>query len=103
MLLTFNAGRTILKINILGKKITFASTALGINRFIPIEKLILMGNVQGILKERPDFSGMSERDIKFEGVRMFKEKIDTLKTQEEVKNYILYEMESQGYRLISIQ
>lgn len=100
MLLTFAFGTTLIKIKIENKEVTFASSALGLNSFVPIEKLIMMGNIQGILKERPDLMDLPEEEIKAEGVKMFKEKLSSMKTQEEVKNYILMEMESQGLNLI---
>jgi len=67
-----------------------------------IEQLNL--NPATIVKEFPDLRGQSVEDIKREGVRRFYEHISKMKTEEELKNYIVDDLtRKHGYNCIGFQ
>ena len=61
-------------------------------------------NIAGILKEFPDLKGKPEAEIKQEAIRRFKEKVKTMKNENEIKDYIIEEFTKKlGYTLMLIK
>lgn len=61
-------------------------------------------NIAGILKEFPDLKGKPDAEIKQEAIKRFKEKIKNMKTENEVKDYIIEEFTKKlGYTLMLIK
>jgi len=99
MELYFADGFSIVKINVNGYDIRITIQNLGINN-IPIEKTFTVRNVKSILKECPDFEGLPVDKIVSMGKERFRKKILELKTEENIRKYIIIEMEAQGLKYL---
>jgi len=99
--LIFEYATELVIVRIQGKSITFATSALGLNYFAPIESIKL--SVKGILKEYPELAGKPEGEIRMEGIRKLKEKLNNFEGENEIKKYVIEELERQGYILKSIK
>ena len=91
------AGEKIL-VTIKGERITFANTTFGAVES-DIEGLQL--NLQGVIKEFPDLK--DNDNWKAEAVKRFKEKISSLKTEQDRAVYIMEDLEKHGYKAEKIQ
>ena len=93
--ITFWFGNQIVEVRIIGKDIYFAEVRGARAIFVPIERLRL--SVSGILKEFPDLEGYSDEDVKREGIKRFKEKINKMNSEEEIAEYIIKDLKRYGY------
>jgi hypothetical protein len=84
-----------IKIN--GNSLQFYTPQGNICRYTTIEGLKL--NVAGILKEFPDLKGKPVRQIKKIGIQRFQEHIKKLKSENQVKNYLIKDLGKHGYKL----
>lgn len=92
MEITFRKGNEeVAIVKILNKSLYFGKITQGIPYWLPLEKLNL--GVEGIIKQFPDLEGKPYNEIKQEGVKRLKEHIKTMKTEEEIKNYVINEVE----------
>lgn len=55
-------------------------------------------NVAGILKEFPDLEPLENREVLRIGKERFKEKIKNMKSEEEIKDYIIEDLMQHGYK-----
>lgn len=92
---TFFFGNQIIEVRVIEREIYFAEVRGARAVFVPIEKLKL--STAGIIKEFPDLKDYSEDDIKREAIKRFKEKIRTMKSEEEVATYIINDLTQYGY------
>lgn len=96
----FNTDLGIVNVKIVGKKIYFKKIVNNIPMLMDLEKMDLP--TSGILKKFPDLEGKPSNEIKREGGKRLNEYIAKMETQEEIKNYVIKELEGMGARLISI-
>ena len=101
MQLTFELGGDVILVRILGNNILFANSQTNFQQYAPIEGLRL--SKQGILKEHPDLKGKEDGEIRKEAIRRFKEKVKSMKTDDEVKLYVIEELGRFGWKVKSIQ
>ena len=93
MEITFRKGTEEVGIvRILNKSLYFGKIIQGIPYWLPLEKLNI--GVEGIVKQFPDLEGKPYNEIKQEGARRLKEHIKTMKTEEEIKDYVINEIEA---------
>ena len=91
--LKFVGGNDVVTIKIFdNKRIVYTSNLFGINN-VPIEKII---TVEGVIKEYPELKDLPKEEVLFEGVRRWKEIINKLESIDQVKNYVIAELEQQG-------
>ncbi len=90
--LTFQRASEMILIHIKGNSITFGSTTFGA-KMADISGLKL--DFQGTIREFPDL----EKDINWreKAIERFKNHIKTLKNEDEIANYIIYELKNKGY------
>ena len=81
-----------------GERITFANTMFGAVE-TDIEGIQL--SHQGVIKEFPDLK--DNENWKAEAIKRFKEKISSLKTEQERANYIIDDLKKHGYKPEKIQ
>ncbi len=84
-----------------GKNVYFSNQQVGFEKGYPIESLKL--NTDGIVKEFPDLKDKPDGEKRKLAVERFKEKIKSLKTRNEIKNYLIVEFEGMGYTLKCLQ
>ena len=87
----FNYVTEIILVTIRGTDIRFA-TSDGIKE-APIDGLKL--SHEGVVKEFPDLK--DKENWKEEAIKRFKEKIATMKSEDEICNYIIEDLRSYGY------
>jgi len=56
-------------------------------------------NEEGIIKEFPELKGLPYQEMRAEAIRRFKEKISTMKNEEEIKEYLRNDLREHGYIL----
>ena len=88
----FYFGGDIILVKIQGVNITFATSQYG-NVQAPIEGLQL--NYVGVCREHPDLE--LRDDWKEEAIRRFKEKIKSMKDEDEIAQYIISDLSHYGY------
>lgn len=98
--LVFRAGTEIVNAKIIGKKVYFKKMVNGSLVLQDLSKIKLP--IKGILEKFPELKGLEDNEIRNEGAKRVKEHIAKMKTQDEIKNYIIKELESIGCKLISI-
>jgi len=89
----FEQGSETILVVIRGKEIRFGSTVYGV-QMADISGLKL--NHEGVVKEFPDLE--NREDWKKEVVLRFKDHIKNLNSEEEICEYIIEELEKQGYK-----
>ena len=52
-----------------------------------------------MIKEHPDLKELSDNEMRVEVLKRFKKKIGEMENQEKIKDYVIKELESQGYVL----
>ena len=91
--LIFELGSEVILVVITGKDVKFGSTTFGA-KLTDISGLKL--DYRGVCKEFPDLE--LENDWREQACERFKEKIKNMKTEDEISNYIIGELENQGYK-----
>ena len=91
--LIFELGSEVVLVKIEGHKILFGNTSYGA-QMADISGLKLDYN--GVCREFPDLE--LEFNWKEQAIERFKEKIKEMKTEDEICNYIIIELEKQGYK-----
>ena len=99
LVFTYHGEPIIVKIE--GHSVTFATQQHGINLFVPIERLQL--SHEGIIKEHPDLKDWNYSDAKVEAIRRFKNHVQSLEGENRIKEYVTFELEKIGYKLISVK
>jgi len=94
----FSLANEKILVTIRGEKVTFANTMYG-----AVETDIggLQLSREGVIKEFPDLK--DNENWKGEAVKRFKEKISTLKTEQERAVYIIEDLKEHGYKLEQTQ
>ena len=92
--LMFELGSEVVLVVIKGHKVTFGNTAFGAQT-ADISGLKLDYN--GVCREFPDLELAD--DWREQACNRFKEKIKEMNTEDEVCNYIIAELEKQGYTI----
>ena len=73
-----------------------------VHQVVKVEQLTL--NPATIVKEFPDLKGQSIEDIKREGVKRFYKHISKMKSEDELKNYLVNDLtKKHGYKCIGFQ
>ena len=88
----FELGSEVILVVINGHNVKFGSTTFGA-QLADISGLKL--SYDGVCREFPDLE--LEDDWREQACERFKEKIKEMKTEDEIVNYIIKELESQGY------
>lgn len=97
--LVFKNGTELIAIRInQNKTLTFGQRVGGWFRFSSIEGLKL--SIAGILDEFPDLEDKPEPVIRKEGVKRLVNYIKSMKTEEEICNYLKEDLKKYGYVLI---
>ena len=95
MELFFGAGSETVIVKVIGHKIYFSYSKIGLND-VPVEDfMIVKKNWKAIVKEYPDLKHQDKQTIVNEGKKRFRMKIAKM-TEKELKDYIIYEMENNG-------
>lgn len=98
--LVFKAGSDIVNVKIIGRKIYFKKIINGSPVLLEMSKINLP--IEGILNKWPDLNGKPSSEIKKEGAERLDRYISEMKSEEEVKNYVIKELEILGCKLVSI-
>ncbi len=93
--LVFQKGSETVIIRIQNKKITFSRLQGQYLRFSNITGLKF--SIGGILEEFPDLKEKTNDEIQKIGIQRFKDHIDSLNNDEEVKTYLIKDLEKHGY------
>jgi len=93
--LIFELGSEVILVVITGKDVKFGSTTYGAT-MADISGLKL--DYAGVCREFPDLELAD--DWKEQAASRFKEKIQDMKTEDEISNYIITELQKQGYKAI---
>ena len=99
MELIFEFAGDMVVIKIQGADVTFATSQTNFNQFVPIEAIRL--TKEGILKEHPDLK--DNPDMRNIAIKRFKEHIKNLGGENKIKDYVIEELENQGYILRTIK
>lgn len=91
--LIFELASEVILVVIDGKSVKFGSTSYGA-QMADISGLQL--NYDGVCREFPDLELAD--DWRKQACERFKEKIKAMKTEDEICNYIITELEKQGYK-----
>ena len=97
----FRIGGKIQVIQITGKELVFAELVGGMPKIATIEGLRLVPSE--IVKKFPDLKGKPIEYIKKEAIRRFKEHLKSMKSEEEIMEYVRKELEPHGYQLLMYQ
>ena len=79
-------------VRIEGKKVLFGNTAYGA-KMAEIDGLKL--SQSGVLKEFPELK--NDNDWRIKAINKFKDKINNMKTEEEIYNYVVEDLRKYGY------
>lgn len=90
--LTFTRASEMVLIHIEGNKITFGSTTFGA-RMSDISGLKL--DFQGTIREFPDLK--DDLQWRHKAIERFKKHIKTLRNEDKIADYIIYELRNKGY------
>jgi len=101
MELTFQFGNEIVVVRIKGTEITFSNSQVNFKHFFPLENIDL--SINGILKEHPDLKGLPKMKIREEGLKRLRKHIKDLGGEEKIKDYVIKELQNQGYILKNIK
>jgi hypothetical protein len=93
----FQKGTEVTVIRINGHNITFNQVVGNTPMFTTIEGLKL--NPATIVEQFPDLKGEPIGKIKSEGVKRFKDKVKTFKTEEEIQKYLQEDLRKHGFIL----
>lgn len=99
--LYFDYAGEIVIVKVNGHNILFSTSALNYQTFVPIESISLKR--EGIIKEYPDLKDKPDGLMREEAIKRLKEYIKGLGSENEVKGYVIKELESQGYILKRIK
>jgi|TARA_Y100000310_G_scaffold339488_2_gene432296 hypothetical protein len=91
--LIFELANEVILVVIKGKKVTFGNTAYG-SQMADISGLKL--DYAGVCREFPDLE--LEDNWQEQACERFKEKIKAMKTEDEICNYVIDELQNQGYK-----
>jgi len=99
MELVFRKGTELIAIRVNeNKTLTFGQQIGGWFRFSGIEGLKL--SISGILEEFPDLKEKNDKEVREEGLKRFLSHIKSMKTKEEISNYVTEDLKKYGYVLI---
>ena len=101
MELVFQLANEMIVVKIEGKIVLFSTSAFNFQKFVPIEGLKL--NKEGILKEHPDLKDLPFEQMKQEAIKRFRKLLDSFEHEEDVKLYVIKELEKHGYVLKTIK
>lgn len=90
--LTFQRANEMVLIHINGNKVTFGSTVFGA-AMADIDGLKL--DFQGTIREFPDLK--DDLEWREKAIERFKKHIKTLKSEDKISDYIIYELRNKGY------
>lgn len=90
--LTFKHANELVLVHIKGNSVTFGSTIFGA---VMADISGLRLDFHGTIREFPDLK--DDIDWKDKAIQRFKEHIKTLKNEDEVADYIVYELRNKGY------
>ena len=90
--LIFYLETEIVMVRIIGNNITFSTSNFG-NLTAPIENLKL--SYSGVCREFPDLE--LRDDWKEEAIKRFKDKVNNMKSEEEIAEYIISDLRGHGY------
>jgi hypothetical protein len=96
----FKAGNDVVNVKIVGKEIYFKKVVNGIPSLQDLSNIKFP--LDGIIKQFPDLKGLPETEIREKGSKRLKEHIKNMKTQDEIKNYVIKELEGIGCQWLSI-
>ena len=92
----FEFGSEVVIVRIRNNNVTFANSSVGLEVFVPIEKLQL--SRAGILKEFPDLKDLDEGDLKLEAIDRFKAKVNSFNSEMDIATYIISDLKLHGYK-----
>lgn len=95
--LVFKIATEIVIVKIQDKNLYFSNSQLGFMTAVPIDCINL--DIPGILREFPDLEGMPREQIRMEAISRLKDKVKHMKTETEVKDYVIEEFIRMGYKL----
>jgi len=95
--MTFQQGREIRFVRVEGNLIFFGQPYGGHMRWGRLEGLQM--SIHGILKEFPDLEGKSPHVMRREALQRLKEKINKFNNEDEVSDYVIAELKTQGFCL----
>jgi len=96
--LMFKRGSELILIRILGNKtLQFGKIQGQYLKLSSIEGLKL--SISGILSEFPDLEDKSEKEIREEGLKRFIQHVKSMRTNEEVRDYLRKDLGKHGYLL----
>lgn len=98
--LVFAAASDVVNVKIVGKKIYFKKIINGNPILMDLYKINLP--IKGILSKFPELEGKPEKEIRRIGAERLNDYIANMSSQDEIKDYVIKEMESLGCKLISI-
>ena len=91
ILLVLSRGSELVKIKIEGKALTFTTSDFG--QPVTIDKLYL--SKDGCIKEFPDL--VNDEDWRNKSIQRFKQKMERMKTEEEIVDYLIKDLSPMGY------
>lgn len=98
--LVFRQGTEIANVKIVGKKLFFKKFVSGNLMIQPLSKMKIP--LKGIHKKWPDLKELSDGEAREEGIKRLEEHIKNMKNQDEIKDYVIKELESLGGQLVAI-
>ena len=101
MELTFEFAGDVVVVKIKGHDVTFATSITNFQTFVPIESIKL--SEQEILKEHPDLKDLEFGEMRKEAIERFKTYLKKLDGENLIKDYVVLELEQQGYILKMIR
>ena len=91
ILLVMDRGGELVKIIIDGKALTFQTSDIG--QPVTLDKLHL--SKDGCIKEFPDLK--EDEDWRNKSIQRFKQKMERMKTEEEIADYLIKDLSPMGY------
>jgi len=92
----FQKGSDLAWVRIQGNTLKFSKVKGGYLLWSNIDRLKF--GVAGVLKEFPDLKGKENKEILEIGKERFKEHISKMKTEDEIRDYIMKDLSSHGYK-----
>ena len=97
----YEPNGSLMAIEIIGNRVTSLSTMyMGVTRYSTIEGLKF--SKSGMIAEFPDLKNLPFEEMRKEAIKRFKEKLKTMKTEQEVTNYLIDDLKKYGYKLYKI-
>jgi len=99
--LAFERGTEIASVRIINKKLFFSTLQGGVFALSPLEGIKL--DIRGILIEHPDLKGKPEKEMRKIALERLEDKINSMKTEQEIQDYVKEELEKFGWKLTIIR